>query len=187
VSDGKYITISGNDVHNCSRRSYSGTHGFVVTKTEPTDNVSDTAVYIYKNRIHHNYNEQFSWSPGKTIITPIIDEGKGISLQRNNTTDWVNGNGRIIVENNLCYWNGFSGVHSNDGFRIDFVNNTSFMNSYTNTVTYANDSQQGNNIGVSAQGGDDVKLINNISVIDDTWGGYALSSGGTSNLIVINN
>lgn len=176
ISGGKYFTISGNEVHNCSRRSYSGTHGFVVTKTEPTLNENDTSIYIHSNNIHHNYNEQFSWAPTKTIITPIIDEGKGISLQRNNTPEWISGNGRILVENNLCYWNGFSGVHSNDGFKIDFINNTSFMNSYTNTVTYANTTQQGKNIGISASGGDDIKMINNISVIDATWGGYAIST-----------
>ena len=50
------------------------------------------------------------------------------------------------------------------------------MNSYTNTVTYANTTQQGKNIGISASGGDDIKMINNISVIDATWGGYAIST-----------
>jgi hypothetical protein len=62
------------------------------------------------------------------------------------------------------------------------------MNSYTNTVTYANGSQQGNNIGISAQGGDYIKMINNISVVDASWNGFALSaSSGINNLVVKNN
>jgi hypothetical protein len=188
VADGKYITISGNEVHNCSRKSYSGTHALVVTKTHAVAD-GDTAVLISNNKVHHNYNEIFSWTPAKTIINPRIDEGKGISLQRNNTDEWLNGGGRIIVVNNICYWNGYAGVHSNGGHRIDFINNTCFMNSYTNTVTYAGtDMQAGNNIGISAQGGADIKMINNISVVDADWGGYALSAGGVaSGLIVENN
>ena len=63
------------------------------------------------------------------------------------------------------------------------------MNSYTNSVRYAGtDSVGGNNIGISAQGGDDIKIINNISVIDTHWGGHAISVGGVGgNLSVINN
>ena len=61
------------------------------------------------------------------------------------------------------------------------------MNSYTNTVTYANQTQQGNNIGISAQQGGDIKMVNNISVIDATWGGFALSAGGVTNLMIKNN
>ncbi|WP_452224011.1 T9SS type A sorting domain-containing protein [Lacinutrix chionoecetis] len=186
VSDSKFVDVIGNEIYRCSARSYSGTHALVVTRTEPIGS-TDYSIKILKNLIHHNYNEQFSWAPDKTIITPIIDEGKGISLQRNNTAGWINGSGRILVANNLCYWNGFSGVHSNDGNRIDFINNTCYLNSYTNTVTYAGQTQQGRNIGVSAQGSDDIKMINNISVIDTDWNGYALAAGGTSNLFVSDN
>ncbi|WP_194767891.1 T9SS type A sorting domain-containing protein [Tamlana sp. I1] len=186
VSDSNFVEILENEIYRCSAKSYSGTHALVVTKTEPIG-TSDFSVQILRNTIHHNYNEQYSWAPTKTIITPRIDEGKGISLQRNNTSGWINGSGRILVANNLCYWNGFSGVHSNDGYRIDFINNTCYMNSYSNTVTYAGQTQKGNNIGISAQSSNDIKMINNISVIDTDWGGYALSAGGTTKLEVSDN
>lgn len=186
VSDSKFVNIVENEIYRCSAKSYSGTHALVVTKTEPIGS-SDYSINILKNKIHHNYNEQFSWAPTKTIITPRIDEGKGISLQRNNTSIWINGSGRILVANNLCYWNGFSGVHSNDGYRIDFINNTCYLNSYTNTVTYAGGEQSGRNIGISAQSSNDIKMINNISVIDTDWNGFALSAGGTTNLQVLDN
>ena len=191
VSESSYINIEGNDIHNCSMRSYSGTHALVVTKTKVgTANATDDPIYsivIQRNKVHHNYNEIFSWVGTKSFITPRIDEGKGISLQRNNLNSWKSGNRRIKVVNNVCYWNGFSGVHSNTGYHLDFINNTCYMNSYTNTVTYASQTQKGANIGISAQGGSDIKIINNISVVDTDWGGYALSSANTSNLVVKDN
>ncbi len=186
VSDSKNVEIFENELFLNSARSYSGTHALVVTKTKPI--ASNTfSVKIERNKVHHNYNEQFSWSPKKTKITPRIDEGKGISLQRNNKNNWINGQGRILVANNICYWNGYSGVHSNDGYRIDFFNNTCFMNSYTNTVTYAGHLQKGKNIGISCQSSTDVRIINNISVIDTGWGGYAISAGNSSNISVSDN
>ena len=186
VSDSKDVEINENEIYRCSARSYSGTHALVVTKTKPIGS-NENSISIERNLVHHNYNEIFSWSPKKTKITPRIDEGKGISLQRNNKSDWVNGQGRILVANNLCYWNGFSGVHSNDGYRIDFINNTCFMNSYTNTITYANTDQRGQNIGISSQRGHYIRMINNISVVDTGWGGFALSASNSSNLEVKNN
>jgi len=187
VADCEYINIIGNEINDTSRKSYSGTHALVVTKTRSTDNKDVNKVSILRNKVHHNYNEIYSWAPSKTFITPRIDEGKGISLQRNNVNSWVNGHGRILVANNICYWNGFSGVHSNDGYRIDFINNTCYMNSYTNTVTYAGKEQKGNNIGVSTQRGNDIRMINNISVIDTDWNGYALAASNSSGLVVRNN
>ncbi|MDB9720633.1 cellulase family glycosylhydrolase [Winogradskyella sp.] len=186
VSDGSFVDIVNNEIFRCSAKSYTGTHALVVTRTKPVT-TETYSIKILGNEVHHNYNEQFSWAPDKTIITPRIDEGKGISLQRNNTDLWVNGSGRILVANNLCYWNGFSGVHSNDGHRIDFINNTCYMNSYTNTVTNAGGEQNGNNIGISSQSGNDIKMINNISVVDTNWNGYALSAGNSVNSVVSDN
>ncbi len=190
VSESSFVKVLENEIYNCSGRSYSGTHALVITKAkEDNANASDDPTYsivVAKNTVRDNFNEVFSWSPQKTIITPRIDEGKGISLQRNNLNPWENGNMRILVENNLCYWNGFSGVHSNDGWHIDFINNTCYMNSYTNTVTYADD-QSGKNIGISTSGGDDIKIINNISTIDIDWDGFAIAANETSNLTVSDN
>jgi hypothetical protein len=191
VAESSYVNIYENNIHNCSRRSYAGTHGLVVTKAEeglPNNNDDTTySTKIERNTVHYNYNELFSWSPKKDIITPRIDEGKGISLQRNNSTDWIDGNKRILIANNICFWNGYSGVHSNEGWHIDYINNTCYMNSYTNTVTYANGQQGGKQIGISTQEGDDIRIFNNISVIDTDWNGFPISSGGTTNLVVENN
>lgn len=196
VSDSEDINIIGNEIAACSRKSYSGTHALVVTKATSTRTTNDYRINILKNKVHHNYNEQYSWAPTKTIITPHIDEGKGISLQRNETTYFQSGainvnweNGRILVANNICYFNGFSGIHSNDGNRIDFINNTCYFNSYTKSITLGSASNNGGNIGISAQGGSDIRIINNISVIDSSLRKSAIASNitGAQGLVVKNN
>ena len=189
VAECEDINIIGNEVHNCSRKSYSGTHGLVVTKAESTRTTNDYRINILKNKVHHNYNEIFSWSPAKTKIKPHIDEGKGISLQRNETTNQINwDNGKILVANNICYLNGFSGIHSNDGNRIDIINNTCYFNSYTKSI-YAPTTGNGGNIGISCQGGSSIKILNNISVIDSDLNQFAISSNitGAQGLVVANN
>ncbi|PTX62344.1 putative secreted protein (Por secretion system target) [Kordia periserrulae] len=184
VSDCEDIDIIENEISYCSRRSYSGTHGLVITKATSTRTGDDYRIRILRNKVHHNFNEQYSWAPTKTVITPHIDEGKGISLQRNQTTYNTDGsidvnweNGRILVQNNICYYNGFSGVHSNDGNRIDIINNTCYFNSYTKSITEGiTSSSNGGNIGISANGGVDIKILNNISIIDSNLSKSAIAS-----------
>ena len=80
-------------------------------------------------------------------------------------------------------------MHSNDGNRIDFINNTCYFNSYTKSITEGITSSNGGNIGISAQGGSDIKIINNISVIDKGLSKSAISSNLTASdgLVVENN
>ncbi|KQC33343.1 hypothetical protein AAU57_08460 [Nonlabens sp. YIK11] len=198
VSDCDFIKITDNEVANTSRKSYSGTHGLVVTNATSGDDTNDDyKIFIERNRVHHNYNEIYSWAPSKNIITPFIDEGKGISLQRNDVDDngtpnnpnddtgWLHG--RILIANNLCYYNGYSGVHSNDGTRIDMINNTCYFNSYTKSIYLNEPSNNGGNIGISIQGGSDFKIINNISVIDSDQNKSAIAINVESNIEIKNN
>ena len=175
-----YQWIFDNEVDNCARKSYSGTHALVVTYAkdkEPRETPQGRADYraiIVRNKIHDNYNEIFSWVGTKKFVHAKIDEGKGISLQRNQ--DFKNG-GRILVANNIAYWNGYSGIHSQDGDNVDFFSNTAYMNSYTNTRgEYKDDAEKsGNNIGISIQGGKNCRIVNNIAYIDTSWRGMPIS------------
>lgn len=186
VADCDYINIINNEVDNTSRKSYSGTHAMVVASAHSFDTFNGYKINILQNKVHHNYNEIYSWSPNKTFINPYIDEGKGISLQTNDlSTGWTHG--RFLVANNLTYWNGYSGIHSNTGIRMDFINNTVFMNSYTKSVTYNMATSNGGNIGISTQSGEDIRIINNISVIDSRLSKSAISSANTNNLVVKDN
>lgn len=172
-----YINCIGNEVHNNSRRASIGNHGLVFHSSTSIDNSSDFKIIIAQNKVHNNYNEVYSWSENKTFITPIIDEGKGISMQKNTKENgWKNG--KIKIENNLAHHNGFSGIHVNSGIRIDIINNTAFNNS----LTFKG---QGGNIGISVQEGEDVGVYNNISVAHTD--GFALSASNPKNVIFSNN
>lgn len=172
-----YMYIIGNEVNDNSRRSSVGTHGLVFDGSTDIDTFSGYKIIIEGNEVHHNYNEVYSWNATKTFIEPTLDEGKGISMQRNAPSfGWVHG--RILIQNNVCYRNGFSGVHSNIGERLDFINNTCYFNSF---------SGRGNNIGISVSDGKDVNIINNISVAETAWGGFAISMDRNSTGVTVRN
>lgn len=173
-----YVVAQSNEVDNCSRRSYSGTHAFVLEATQDMNNSTETKMWLLGNHIHDNYNEIYSWSPSKTIITPIIDEGKGISLQRNDAQGgWAFG--RILVANNLTHDNGFSGMHVNNCRGVDFINNTSYFDHRTGN---------GRNHGISMQSSTDIRIINNIVFHDINLDGYGIAASSSSaNYVAINN
>mmetsp|Transcript_5902 Transcript_5902/g.15052 ORF Transcript_5902/g.15052 Transcript_5902/m.15052 type:complete len:819 (-) Transcript_5902:99-2555(-) len=165
----EYVDMLSNEVDHCSVKSYSGTMG--VTPTYIYDKIANDPAGTYRmrvlrNKVHHNYNEIFSWAPSKTFITPHIDEGKGISCERCNTFE--NG-GRALFANNLVYWNGFSGLNSNDGHNLDFIGNTAYFNSYTASVWLP---EKTGAMGTASRGGitfnegTSLRMFNNIAVCD---------------------
>lgn len=167
VSYSEYVDILRNEVNDVSRKSFSGTHALVVTYAQDyiDGKKSGQAKYrarIVGNLVHNNYNEIYSWASGKRYIHAGIDEGKGISLQRNDVWEY---NGRILVANNIAAYNGYSGIHSNDGDNVDLLSNTAFMNSYTTAVTYGY-KRGGAKVGISTSGGDNCVIGNNLVVVD---------------------
>lgn len=172
-----YLKIYNNEIHNCARRSSGGVHGISGYNQRSIDNVDAVKTFISKNLVHDNYQELFSWTESKTIVTAIIDEGKGITLQRiNGGNEWLHG--RIQIDNNITYRNGFSGVHVNDGLRVDIINNTSYMNCKSN---------RGTNIGISVQTGNDVKIYNNMVFTDLSFGGYSIGGSNLMSISMSNN
>jgi parallel beta-helix repeat protein len=174
-----YINCNKNIVHNNSRRSSTGVHGISCYTLRSIDANNGTKVIFDGNTVYDNYNEVFSWSEGKTVISAIIDEGKGLTIQRcfaAGTGEWDNG--RILFVNNIAYTNGLAGIHVNDGDRIDIINNTVYRNDRYGS---------GNNLGISVAGANDVKIYNNIVVADLSWGGFTLSATPSSTAVVVSN
>ena len=154
--DSDYLLISGNKVHDCSRRSSHGVHGLSVYTLSSIDNNRGYKVIIENNEVFDNYNEVYSWNQTKTFVNPHYDEGKGITVQRcYPTTGWTSG--RILIRNNVAYRNGLSGIQVNSGERIDIYHNTVYGNHRT-TEMYGDGSQH----GLSIQSGDDINVKNNI-------------------------
>lgn len=137
VTASDYVTLIKNQVHHNSSRASVGTHGFVIEGLTANSGINNNVqkILIKGNLVCSNYNELYSWVQSKTICTTGIDEGKGIALLRSGTT--YNGfNGIIRVENNICYDNGKSGIHSNDVDNAEIFNNTVAYNSHTDVYNY---------------------------------------------------
>lgn len=164
VTGSDYVSLIGNEVHHNSARASVGTHGFVIEGLTADSGVNNNVqkILIKGNLVYSNYNELYSWVQSKTICTTAIDEGKGIALLRSGTT--YNGfNGIIRVENNICYDNGKSGIHSNDVDNAEIINNTVAYNSHTDVYNY--DLSGGVNAGISVQSSNNMKIRNNIAVV----------------------
>ncbi|MFZ1528278.1 MAG: right-handed parallel beta-helix repeat-containing protein [Ferruginibacter sp.] len=173
-----YVYAIGNEIHNCSRKSSNGGHGMSCYTLNSIDNYDGVKIIFSNNLVHDNYCQVASWSELKTIFNPVIDEGKGMTIQRTfSANGWLHG--RILIENNIAFNNGLSGIHINEGDRIDIINNTLYNNS-----RYGD----GNNLGISAASVNDVKIYNNIITTNLSWGGFSISTTpGSADLVVSNN
>ena len=89
---------------------------------------------------------------------PKISDGNGIILDFNrNTGDRPNDVyiGRTLVQSNLCFDNGGSGIHTVQADHVDIINNTVYLNSASTALTYSQ---------MYSYGSKDVNFINNIMV-----------------------
>jgi hypothetical protein len=115
----------------------------------------DSADNIYKSVIRNNVasgNRTFvAWAQVKKI-----SDGNGIIVD----TNWVPKKnqiylGRTLVQNNLSFNNGGSGIHAFRSHRVDIVNNTAYYNGASPELGWGQ---------IFVQVGDDMKMINNILV-----------------------
>lgn len=63
------------------------------------------------------------------------------------------GVGRTLVQSNLCYDNGGSGIHTVKANRVDIIGNTAYLNSASKSLEYSQ---------IYAYSSDDVRIINNV-------------------------
>ncbi len=175
VQSSDYVTVENNTVHNSSRRSSAGNHGMVIhSVTNKVDGITITdegyRIKIIGNTVYNNFNEVYSWSSLKTFVTPHIDEGKGITVQKTDST-FDNGTGRILIANNVVYNNGFSGIHTNYATKVDIYFNTAVENTATGT---------GTNAGISVSDSKKCNVFNNIAYSINTFGGEVYSTDSTN-------
>lgn len=182
-----FLHIKNNTVFKNSLRSSTGVHGlslYLLNSSVDPDNINFEGyrTIIENNEVYSNDNEVYSWNHTKPFVTPHIDEGKGITIQRCDVErGWEKG--RVLIRNNLSYSNGLSGIHINVGDRIDIVNNTVY-NNYISTEKFSEGSQH----GISTQGSNDIQIINNIVVSEKfkDEGGRVLKLSDACTNITIN-
>ena len=181
IAESDYINIINNQIYDCNQRTSVGTPALVLSLINSIDTNNGVKINISRNKVYNNFNVLYSWNGSKTFITPIIDEGKGISLEHCITRpspdpSWHHG--RVRIDNNICYRNGFSGINTNEAERVDVINNTCYQNI---------SSGRGTNTGISINETNDAQVINNIIVSNNSFGGDALASRVSTRLRVWNN
>ncbi|HEY3329084.1 MAG TPA: right-handed parallel beta-helix repeat-containing protein [Capsulimonadaceae bacterium] len=135
---------------NCWWMKYAGS-GISFFTTANFDNVDN----VYKDLIRNNV------SSGNRCFTPWgvvkrISDGNGIIIDSN----WEPAKneahlGRTLVQNNLTFNNGGSGIHSFHSHRVDIVNNTAYLNGVSPELNWGQ---------IFVQMSDDTLIANNILV-----------------------
>lgn len=148
-----YVTIEDNVVYSNSFWTRNATSGISVGHFWNSDTNTGYHNYVRRNITHDNQTK-IPWADTGKISDGngiIIDDGVANSDGPNpEAVDYV---GRTLVENNVSYRNGGSGIHAFATAHVDIVNNTVYHNSVSSGLDYGS---------LFAGASKDIKLMNNI-------------------------
>jgi parallel beta-helix repeat protein len=129
-----YLTVENNVVYNNSWYTMYATSGISLWHLWNSDKTT-----AYKNYVRGNicYNN-------KTLVKWVSlkrhSDGNGIIIDdnKNEQDGAIKGiyTGRTLVENNISYNNGGSGIHAYNCVNVDIINNTAFNNGIVPQVAY---------------------------------------------------
>ena len=146
-----YLTIDRNEVYNNAWYSVYANSGISTWQNWQFDNSQGYKMIITNNKVYNN-RQYIPW-----IATGTITDGNGIIIDDSRNTQ--NGStlgaysGRTLVENNITFQNGGSGIHSYSSDHVDIVNNTAYLNSQSPEINYGQ---------IFANSSSDVNILNNI-------------------------
>ncbi|MDR6562123.1 MULTISPECIES: right-handed parallel beta-helix repeat-containing protein [unclassified Arcicella] len=146
-----YTTFEGNTVYNNAWYMMYGGSGISILT--PYDSDANTGYKnIVRNNVCYSNRTTIPW-----ISQQKLSDGNGIIIDvnlrpYNSTVTDKPYKGRTLVENNISYNNGGSGIHAFDAAHVDIINNTAYNNAQI-MVTYAD---------IFANTCSDVKIMNNI-------------------------
>lgn len=135
---GDYLLIENNIVHDTSFYTPWGGSGISVWSSANHDDRQDVYRTVIKDNIcYRNDNRVKFWMMGK------FSDGNGIILDAlQNTQDNVTQdgydrayNGRILVVNNVCFFNGGRGVNIYESDNVDVIHNTLYLNGQRDNIT----------------------------------------------------
>ncbi|MES2266924.1 MAG: right-handed parallel beta-helix repeat-containing protein [Bacteroidota bacterium] len=150
-----YITVEDNLVYNNSWYSLFGTSGISFYQFRNYDHAKGYHNFIRRNKCFNN-NSFVPW-----FKTCEINDGNGIIIDdfrnRQNGSKLGRYESRTLIENNICWYNGGTGIHTFQSDHVDIINNTAYCNSQG----------AGLKAGQILSGmGDDNKIVNNILISD---------------------
>jgi parallel beta-helix repeat protein len=194
---GHNFIIEYNEVYNNARRNPNNGSGISIYHPKKVSNATLAGGYgciIRGNYAHDNYCALF-YTDGRTP-----SDGNGIIID-----DWnfTQGNPSdptdipytlpCLIENNLCVYNGGSGIRVYDSNNVTIRNNTCYYNSWvTSTYPSGTNVYPSGDIGVSSEAtkGDNIVIVNNISITDPALPvankGIAVGTAVT-NVVITNN
>lgn len=155
ATNSDYLTIENNLVYNTSWYTMYSTSGISLKDLNPLDTNTGYKIFVRGNTCHNN-KTQVKWYSQGSIASGVfrITDGNGIIVDVNNGENsagipaYV---GRMLIENNVSYNNGGSGIHTFKASHIDIFNNTAYNNG--TQVGYAE---------IFGSAGSDVRIYNNI-------------------------
>jgi parallel beta-helix repeat protein len=167
-----WILIENNRVHNnCAPMMWAGSGISIFHSMDVDTNVTD-----YKNIVRNNivYRNQTNI---KWIDMDRYSDGNGIIIDDNKNAQisFTPYKGRTLVENNICYENGGSGIHGFSSSNVDIIHNTVYNNGRNPDVNYPN---------IFLAACINSRLVNNISVATD---GKNSSDDGNEQCVYANN
>lgn len=147
-----YTTFENNTVYNNAWYMMYGGSGISILTPSNSD-AGNTATYknFIRNNICYGNKTTIPWIG---IVPQRLSDGNGIIIDVNQTGYSGTGAGyagRTLVENNISFNNGGSGIHAYKADHVDIVNNTAYGNG--TVVGYAD---------IYAGSCTDVKIANNI-------------------------
>ncbi len=165
-SDFDYITIENNVIYNNSWYCMYATSGISIFHSIDIDSNTSSYKNIVRGNITYNNKTLIPWA-GRGIIS----DGNGIIIDDNKNTQVTGGipyNGKTLVENNVSYNNGGSGIHAYSSNNVDIINNTAYNNG--TVVGYPE---------IYGQDGTNVNIYNNI-MYARTGGACNSNASGTT-------
>lgn len=148
-----WVTVENNVIRqNCWTTIY-GTSGISLNHGSNFDGTVGGYRILIRNNITSGNRTFIPWkqigkiSDGNGIIVDINQDSKLPESQRFS--------GRTLIQNNLSFNNGGSGIHTLKSKRVDIINNTVYLNSASPELPWGQ---------LFVQQSDDVRMMNNIVV-----------------------
>lgn len=165
VIAGDHVTVEGNTVYNnCWYMRYAGSGISYLTPTDVDGSTGTTnlrtKLFILGNTVYRN--QCFvRWKN-----TDRFSDGNGIIVDTTKDTNYA---GRTLVQNNVAFGNGGSGIHAFDSDHVDILHNTAYYNGQSPALRWGE---------IFANRCADVNIANNI-----LWAapGRPINSVGNSN------
>jgi parallel beta-helix repeat protein len=169
--NGDNIIIEKNEVYDNSTRNPGNGSGINFYHPKKVGVASNTLAggyghIIRENLVHDNYCSLYY-----TNGNPPTD-GNGIIIDDFNFTQNTSGTPYLVptlIENNVCFKNGGSGIRVYDSSNVTVRNNTCYYNSWV-TATFPSGSGDypSGDIGVSCEAtkGNNIKVVNNLCISD---------------------